>query len=807
MGNYVKTSSPDYLKEYVLEDGKSIYDIFYNENGSTKIENLAAADYKNEYGSIKHEIVTYDYSNKEGYINTSANSIDSSTRYQIRLATMNKGETDTMTITFDPTKTETLNRTIINYPGSGGWKAHGVEGYGVGNFDQYSLENDNGYVTINMNGCGTNPEMCKGAYNAAELIQKSYGNVADNHRYVVTGASAGATSTVEMVNAIIQGRGDTDHSPIDIMLLDGAASCEGFIAEIENNTTVKNEMINSGSIIYAYESKDKDIGTKDGNIIAIDNLGQLAEKGMVIVEKDPRNGGYPDHTGMNSNELMISNGESKRIVNESFDSNNESNKYNLILPTKGSDGHYQTKEITERQLSAYSEYRKTMGSSEEIQYFKKLSENDLDIITLVQPNQIEEGSEKNQVTARIIQKDDNNDSQLKSNTSSNSTSQDNSTMIEYNAVVESANTIISSINETTFRDNTNLNYHFCQNTTADFPESLNQANAFLFATSGNLLNGISNDIKNIGNILESYALIDQELTNEAGLLNGGIIGDTKAKDTSINNATYIDTNSLCTSLFGDQLKQGDVGKISASDISGMINGSELIGVIGNGLYSEYQDAKNLKESIEGLINNPNITSPEWKIMKERLNSYSDCCSARMKATEILEDAYLDSLIMVQDYMAPDEYLDDGEIGSYETKLATATAKVEQLEVENATLSAIELVEETVTDPETGQSYTISNASEYYAAQQKIAANTAQIESLNIDITEYNRMLDKLYGWATVLNKANQIVDDAINQVNRIYGSEVNAINSVNVTPYKASGSSKPNLSSPATGGGGTFLGG
>ena len=811
MGNYVKSNSPENLKNFILPDGRTLYDVFYNENGSTKIDNLGAADYVNDYGGVTPGVKTYEYSNTEGYTSVSANSADTTTRYQIRLATTNpeNGSINTMSVTFDPSKSDSLNRTLINFPGSGGWNAAGVTGYQAGSFETYCLENDDGYMTININGCGANKNLCDTAYNASQLIQQNYGNVSADHRYVITGASAGAASTVEMADAIIRGRGNSDHSPIDFMLLDGAdayeGACQGFVNKINNNPTVRNELINTGSIIYAYESQDPNIGGRDGNIRAIDNLGNLAEQGMIVVEKDPRNGGYPLHSGNNSNELMLSNGESQKIVNESFDPNNESNRYNLILPTKGSDGHYQTKEITERQLSAYSEFRKTTGNSGQIKYFNRLSENDLDTITPVEPRRSTEEKTTEKDTNTTTKTEDKKESSTEEKTTQPTSSKDSTTMIEYNAVVDGANNIINSINGTTFRDNTNLNYHFCQDTTADFPESLNQANAFLFATSGNLLNNISNDIKNIGNILESYSLIDQELANEAGLLNGGPSGDNKAADTSLDSALYIDTDSLAANLFPGDLKQGEVGKISASDISSMMNGSELTGIIGNGLHSEYQDAKNLKESIEGLINNPNITSPEWKLMKERLNQYSDCCDARMKATEVLENAYLESLKKVQDYMAPDEYLDDGEIGAYEADLATATARVEQLEAENETLSAIELVEETVTDPETGESYTISNAAEYYAAQQQITANTLEIESLNVDIAEYNRMLDKLYGWANVLNEANQIVDDAVGQVNQLYGNEVNAMNPVNVTPYKSTGDSfngspGANLSAPAAGG-------
>ena len=818
---YRITQTPDQLKIVTLPNGSTLYDLLYNTgpNGEAipKIGNTQAIEYVSEYGNAYLDVDTYKttQSNPQSGYTPIAGQTMNTTRYQVEVGVANDSSVRHFNVTFDPTNTESLNKTLINFPGSGGWGAAGANGYGLGKYDQYCLQNDDGYVVINKSGSGGGSDVLQSIYDVSEQIQNSYGNANAGHRYVISGASAGAKTTVDMAEVIITNRGN-DHTPIDIMLLDGAdgdyGACGRFVQKMSNNSVVRNEMINTGSIIYAYESADPNMGGMAGANNAIQNLGTLADQGMIIVEKDPSNGGYVYHAGMNSNELMLSNGESRKVVNESFSPTNESNHYNLVLPGKDSNGRYHTKVITEKQLSDYTTFRKAIGSQNKVDYLQRINNNNYsgapqgqtreETPTVPKSNTPSENQTKQETQTKTTQ------------TNNNASAGERRTSIDYNSIVDSSNEVIQCINQTTFRDTGKLNYQFCSESTASFPESINKANSFLFATSGNLLNNVTTDMKNIGTMLNSYAALDQDLSNEVESLFGPSGAAGKAGSYDINTASYADTNSLLSSLSSDIIQNGQAGKVSVADIKGMLNGNQLGGIIGDSIRSERNDAAQLKASLEGLINNPNIDSPDWNAMKSRLEKYSSSCDDRIKSTEILENAYLESLKLVNDYIEPDDYLDDGEIPSYEDKKTTAENRVTELEAQNTELSQIKLIEYTGVDPETGEEYSYSNAAEYNAAQEQISQNLIEIESLNADITEYSRILDKLYGLPEMLNKANGIVDNAVNEVNQIYANGVNDLNPKEITPYQSSsnptGGSTGNFSGGTTGGGlpsGGFFGG
>ncbi len=792
---YRITQTPDQLKSVTLPDGSSLYDLLYSTgpNGEAipKVGNSQAIDYVSEYGNSYLEVDTYNTTqtnSQSGYTSVAGETFNT-TRYQLEVGVANDSSVRHFNVTFDPRNTESLNRTLINFPGSGGWGAAGANGYGLGKYDQYCLQNDDGYVVINKSGSGGGSDVLQSIYDVSEQIQSNYGDASADHRYVISGASAGAKTTVDMAEVIITNRGN-DHTPIDIMLLDGAdgdyGACGRFVQKMSNNSVVRNEMINTGSIIYAYESADPNMGGMAGANNAIQNLGTLADQGMIVVEKDPSNGGYVYHSGMNSNELMLSNGESRKVVNESFSPTNESNQYNLILPGKDSSGKYHTTVITEKQLSDYTTFRKAIGSQNKVDYLQRINTNDYSGAPQGQTREkTPTVSESNTIAENETSQKTETPKLPTTKTPDSTTTEERKTSIDYNSIVDSSNEVIQSINQTTFRDMGRLNYQFCNDSTASFPESINKANSFLFATSGNLLNNVTTDMKNIGTMLNSYAALDQDLANEADSLfgPGGMAG--QAGSYNITGANYADTDGLLISLSTDLIQNGKAGKISVSDINGMLNGNQLGGIVGDCIRSERSDAAQLKASIEGLINNPNIDSPDWSAMKSRLEQYSSSCDDRIKATEILEEAYLDSLKLVNDYLDPDDYLDDGEIPSYESKKTAAENRVTALEAQNAQLSQVKLIEYTVYDPETGEEYTYSNAGEYYAAQAQIAANNTEIESLTADITEYSRILDKLYGLPGILNKANGIVDNAVNEVNQMYANGVNDLNPKEITPYQA----------------------
>ena len=346
--------------------------------------------------------------------------------------------------------------------------------------------------------------------------------------------------------------------------------------------------------------------------------------------------------------------------------------------------------------------------------------------------------------------------------------------VTYSTAISGTNAIVSAINATTFPTET-MEFK----STSSFLPALNDANKYFFGATETLLKNISNDTQNIENILKNYATIDAQLANNADGLNGSALGGLSGFTNSIaiDKATIMTNYKNLAATFNNNYTKGKVGSVQMSDINSIYSGGKLSGVIGSGLDAEITSATNLKSQINDLIANNAISAPSWELVKDRLADYSDLCDLRIKSAQMLEQAYADALKLIKDYVDPDEYLDDGEIPEYEAKIAKDEAEVKQLEQENAELAQVQCVPNTCSD---GTTYCGEDCSARDAAQAKIKQNEAKIEALNAEITKFKAFVEKLEGLAAIMNQANEIVQNAIAQMEDMYGKKVDEISPVNI---------------------------
>ena len=535
----------------------------------------------------------------------------------------------------------------------------------------------------------------------------------------------------------------------------GKGGCQPFVDYLNEHPTIKQDLIDTGSVIYAYEGNNDITGSPENALAALKSASGDGLHVLMIV-----NPALNAHGGNNSPEENISNGEVDKIFSgfdidpslKELSSGKPENLYYIIDPNEPDglkkDANGNTIAVTDDQVSTYLD-----SSREEVRKaFNGLSS--------LEHIDIKETPFKN-VAA---------------------TSYNNSrTSINYDSVVSNTNFVVDSINKTSFVNN-DFDYQYCDSTTS-FPESLNEANAYLYSTSGDLLKGIANDTKNIEQILLNYAYLDKHLADEAQYLNPeNNYGYYTSENIDVNKAQSASDRANMISVFGENLTQGNAGKINLSDLEGMVNGSELLGPIGQGLNNEIEDANDLKEKLENLINSTDIDHPAWNIMKDRLMHYEHCCDLRIAAAEILNDAYVKSLNYVIDYMSPYTDLDDSRIPEYTTRIDNAIAKIAQLEAANISLAAVQ--------PTPIYGYTKTGMPVFYgydysavhAAQAQIKANLNTSEDLRVQLEEDTRVLDKLNGLADALNQANKIVDNALLEVDSLYAKEVSTIDPVFVTP-------------------------
>ena len=357
----------------------------------------------------------------------------------------------------------------------------------------------------------------------------------------------------------------------------------------------------------------------------------------------------------------------------------------------------------------------------------------------------------------------------------------------YKGVVTSANGIIQRANDTTCANKGISDTAFFQNSTSSFPNSLNDSNAFLYSKTATMLDYMHQDMTSLQRVLDGKGSLEEYLANATASLNNG---DTvnSGSDTALQVSNLLSIDPMYNLEFTKDIKMGAVGKISVGDLNMALSEN---GVIMSGLNNEINDANLMIDSIEEFVNSLEMTGEDWKAVKDHFGGYEDICNARIAASNILKQAYSEAINMIQEYIAPDDSMDDGQIPEYEaeiqrlaTDIANCYDKIAQLEAENRALAAVGPNCSTYTDKD-GNTSESCDWSPVYAARAQIAANEAQIHNLNIHIQiaeaakkEAEIYLARLQGFASVLNRANQIIAEGITDANGVYQGALDQFNPV-----------------------------
>ena len=324
-----------------------------------------------------------------------------------------------------------------------------------------------------------------------------------------------------------------------------------------------------------------------------------------------------------------------------------------------------------------------------------------------------------------------------------------------------------------------------------FPNSLNDGANFLYATSKDLMNKMALDIQNV----EKITSLLQE-TDENTLVK--MLNETFGTNSLLGNSSDINSlafdanvNNLLPDIFGVKINQGTVGRISMEDIDGIIRGNVLIGSIGNGLNQEIEETYAIKNDINNFLSTTNMTGPVWEQLKIRFNDYINCCDDRIEASYCLQGAYVDALNLLRNYYyetadliaGSNIYmggaLDDGQIPVCQETIVKLEADIENLKAEFDMCMAVPRLRGTgifVGEGRYRHEIMEPNEPEYTNAQMRAKEITYVVIPRKQQEIRYNNIyINQLNGLAGKLNKANEIIISAIDNIQANYTSKVSSI--------------------------------
>ena len=646
-----------------------------------------------------------------------------------------------VTITYNPNDTASMQNILTMNVGSGGYADVGTD------LDHMALNEGLNHITVTYHNAYTeNQNSNLAVKEVLTILNKDYG--VEYQSMVSSGASAGAQNSADLA-LLCQ---DIVNKPVNIMLIDAADDASRFTNHLLNNPDLLEDFISNGGTVYAYEA-DKFSQYSPRNVSgAKTNLAKLAEAGVnIVLVENPNADFHMSQYGIN-----VKSGEVYNIFN---DFNQEMIVRNTSVTTDYTSQKY---------FEGYNAYANE--NIYEYYYDGKWNQTTTLAINRYQ------NSRYRQMRSdyfNLTQLQDINNLQNIDGFTSLAYSDNLPISVEYKSVADNTNAIINAIGHTSFLNDT-FGYQLCQSTSS-FPDSLNNSNAFLFNTTGKMLFSLAGETKAIENILRNYSYMDKDLALRAQLLGSGVNEYIITNDELIYDVRPIEIDNIYLDTFPTNIQKGTVGIINVSDINNILENGSLTGVIGNSLQNEINDANYLKEVINNLITNNNIQGPGWDSVLNHLNSYNNYCDMRLKAANILQDAYVRSLNLVKEYMYPDTELDDSKI----VELNAQISRQKRI-IANLIAKANTFVYQTCYDSWDKE---FKNGYQIKVYPFRYLLDRVPIYEEIVD--DLTKEVQKLEGLADIMNQANQIVQDAIVEVNNIYNTPVSHINPIIVQDYSS----------------------
>jgi hypothetical protein len=192
-----------------------------------------------------------------------------------------------------------------------------------------------------------------------------------------------------------------------------------------------------------------------------------------------------------------------------------------------------------------------------------------------------------------------------------------------------------------------------------------------------------------------------------------------------------------------------------------------------------------------FLTTTNMTGPVWEQLKIRFNDYNNCCDDRIIASQDLQESYVEALNILKDYYyetadliaGSNIYmggaLDDGQIPVCQDTIVKLEADIENLKAEFDMCMAVPRLRGTgvfVGEGRYRHEIMEANEPEYTNAQVRAKEITNVVIPQKQQEIRYNNIyINQLNGLSEKVNRANEVIMSAIDNIQANYTSKVSSI--------------------------------
>ena len=235
---------------------------------------------------------------------------------------------------------------------------------------------------------------------------------------------------------------------------------------------------------------------------------------------------------------------------------------------------------------------------------------------------------------------------------------------------------------------------------------------------------------------------------------------TKSAIDSIKSSVSSGKYDALTDALGKNLEPGKVGEIDLSNLDNALD--KVIPSLEQDADSARAALSDLDAFVSQIGSASTLSGTSWDNVKEDLKTYQSLLGLSIESSEFLSSVIKTAKQMIEDFLYPDTSLDDSILPQLETTLANVVHNIEVLsqQIANMRASQHEVCDEN------------NKNCHLEPSEEEIASLEITLQGFENQRDELQAEIDRIHEYARIVNNAQKMINDAVDQVKNAFDNPV-----------------------------------
>ncbi len=244
---------------------------------------------------------------------------------------------------------------------------------------------------------------------------------------------------------------------------------------------------------------------------------------------------------------------------------------------------------------------------------------------------------------------------------------------------------------------------------------------------------------------------------------------TKRLIESTKNAALSSNYSDIASFLGETITPGKVGKVSVDKLGETLN--SLIPTLEEDARTCSSMISSIDDFLSEIKSNSKLKGKIWKAAKKNLKKYKSLLKASIDSSEFLSNVLETAKIMIEEFLYPDTEIDDSILPELEQKYSELNTIIDELSLKVTNMrNSQKEIDVFEYNGKTKKNEKVGTRLEPTDEEIQLVQNS--LDAYQKEADEIKLKIDKIKEFSEVMNKAQKLINDALEQVKNVFENPV-----------------------------------